>query len=170
MFAQNALTAFPVVAVLLGACSTLPSGPSVLVLPGTGKSFDQFRGDEADCRQFAFEQVGGVSPSRAANESGVRSGAIGTAVGAAAGAAVGGGRGAATGAGAGLLVGGVAGTGAAESAGYETQRRYDFGYVQCMYAKGHRVPVSGQLVSQPNQTTSQPPPPPPGAAPPAVVR
>ncbi|HWT71813.1 MAG TPA: glycine zipper family protein, partial [Oxalicibacterium sp.] len=25
----------------LSACTTMPTGPSVLVLPGTGKSFDQ---------------------------------------------------------------------------------------------------------------------------------
>src|SRR5215212_9603838 len=25
----------------------------------------------------------------------------------------------------------------------EAQRRYDFAFVQCMYARGHKVPVSG---------------------------
>jgi hypothetical protein len=29
---------------LLGACATVPTGPSVMVLPGGGKSFDQFLG------------------------------------------------------------------------------------------------------------------------------
>lgn len=28
-------------AALLGACAYLPTGPSVMALPGTGKSFDQ---------------------------------------------------------------------------------------------------------------------------------
>jgi hypothetical protein len=51
---------------------------------------------------------------------------------------------------------------------YEAQQRYDAAYVQCMYAKGHQVPVSGQFagaISQ--QAPSQlPPPPPSGATPP----
>jgi hypothetical protein len=29
------------------------------------------------------------------------------------------------------------------AAAYEMQRRYDFSYIQCMYFKGHKVPVSG---------------------------
>ena len=38
----------PLLALLaLGACTTLPTGPSILALPGTGKSFDQFRADDA---------------------------------------------------------------------------------------------------------------------------
>ena len=36
-------------AAVLGACTTMPSGPAVLVLPGTGKSVDQFRMDDMDC-------------------------------------------------------------------------------------------------------------------------
>ena len=44
----------------LGACSVMPAGPSVMALPGTGKTFDQFRADDNSCRQFAFQQVGGV--------------------------------------------------------------------------------------------------------------
>ena len=35
----------------LGACVTVPSGPSMMSLPGTGKSFDQFRADDFECRQ-----------------------------------------------------------------------------------------------------------------------
>ena len=46
---------------LLGACAYMPTGPSVMALPGTGKSFDQFRADDANCRQYAFQQSGGVS-------------------------------------------------------------------------------------------------------------
>ena len=37
---------------LLGGCVSMPSGPSMMVLPGTGKSFDQFRADDADCREL----------------------------------------------------------------------------------------------------------------------
>ena len=32
---------------LLGACATVPTGPSVMVLPGSGKSFEQFQVDDA---------------------------------------------------------------------------------------------------------------------------
>ena len=159
-----------VVLLLLAGCTTIPTGPSMLVLPGTGKSFDQFQADDAVCRQFAYQQVGGMTPERATIDSGVRSAAVGTAIGAAAGAAIDGGHGAATGAGAGLLMGGLAGTGAAETSGYGAQRRYDFGYQQCMYAKGHRIPVSGRFMTEPRQPSypqsSSRPPPPPGTAPP----
>jgi hypothetical protein len=151
---------FPFAAALLvSACTTLPSGPSVLVLPGTGKSFDAFRADDLTCRQFAHEQIGGVTPASAASDSGMRSAAVGTAVGAAAGAAVGGGRGAGVGAGAGLVIGGLSGVSAAESSSYGAQRRYDYAFVQCMYAKGHRVPVSGKFTAAPAQPAFPPPPP-----------
>lgn len=56
----------------------------------------------------------------------------------------------------------------AETAGAsasDMQRRYDLGYIQCMYAKGHRVPVLGPMTTQP--APIPPPPPPPGTAPPA---
>jgi hypothetical protein len=152
---------------ILGACMTMPTGPSVMVMPGTGKNFDQFRADDAVCRQYALEQVGGTDPNQVAVDSGVKSAAVGTIVGAAAGAAMGGNsQGAAAGAGVGLLVGALAGTGAGQSSAYGTQHRYDNAFIQCMYAKGHRVPVSGQLMSAPAQRSNPPPPPPPGYAPP----
>lgn len=161
---------------LLGACTTVPTGPGVMALPGTGKTFDQFRADDFECRQFASYQVGGATPDQAASDSGARSAAAGTLIGAAAGAAAGGGRGAAVGAGAGLAVGAMAGTGAADTSAYSQQRRYDFGYVQCMYAKGHKVPVSGNFASSnspsgpanvpPAPPSGSPPPPPPGSPPP----
>jgi hypothetical protein len=145
---------------LLGGCASVPNGPSVLVLPGTGKSFDQFRGDDIVCRQFAQAQLGGTA-NQASMESGVRSAAVGTVLGAAAGAAINGGRGAGVGAGTGLALGGLSGAGAGQASAGEAQRRYDFGYQQCMYAKGHRVPVSGRFLteSQPSSAYSYPPPP-----------
>jgi YmgG-like glycine-zipper protein len=146
---------------LLGACVTVPTGPGVLVLPGTGKNFDQFRADDAVCRQFARDQVGGVTADQASTQSAVQSAAVGTALGAAAGAAFNGGQGAAVGAGAGLLVGALAGTGASQNSAYLNQQRYDYGYQQCMYAKGHRVPVYGHYAAQPSPAAYPPPPPPP---------
>lgn len=151
----------------LGACVSVPSGPSVLVLPGTGKNFDQFRLDEMVCRQYASSQVGGAEVNQAALQSGVTSAVVGAAVGAVAGAAVGGdSRGAAAGAGVGVLAGSAAGTDASRATGGELQRRYDNGFIQCMYAKGHRVPVGGEFASAPGgaaPTMNAPPPPPPSA-------
>jgi hypothetical protein len=140
-----------------------------MVLPGSSKTFDQFRADDFECRQFAQGQVGGTTPTQAASTSGVTSAAVGTVIGAAAGAAIDGSRGAAVGAGTGLAVGALAGAGAAEGSGYQLQRRYDTGYIQCMYAKGHRVPASGNFTdSRPaaKYPSTPPPPPPPGYPPP----
>jgi len=154
-------------ALALGACAVVPSGPSVMALPGTGKSFDQFRSDDYNCRQYAFGQVGGVSTQDAANTSAVGSTVLTTALGAAAGAAFGGGEGAAVGAGVGLLTGAAIGTGTAQASGYATQQRYDGAYVQCMYASGHKVPVYGNVTYGAPRPAARayyypPPPPPPG--------
>jgi hypothetical protein len=149
----------------LGACAVAPpSGPSVMVLPGEGKSFDQFRADDFECRQFANNQIGGATPGQASVDSGVKSAAIGTAVGAAAGALIGGHEGAAIGAGTGLLFGSAAGAGAANASAYTLQQRYDMGYQQCMYAKGDKVPMAEQPVRRRRRSSyydSPPPPPPP---------
>lgn len=146
----------------LGACAVVPTGPSVMVLPGTGKSFDQFRYDDGSCRQYAFGQSGGVSTQDAANTAAVGSTVVATALGAAAGAAFGGGEGAAVGAGVGLLTGAAVGTGTAQTSGYATQQRYDNAYIQCMYAAGHRVPVYGMTPAPRARSYYYPPPPPPG--------
>lgn len=158
-------------ALLLTACASVPNGPSAMALPGTGKDFEQFRYDDASCRQFAHEQIGGTTANQAANDSFARSAAVGTALGAAVGAAAGGGRGAGVGAATGLLVGSAIGVDEANVSSYGAQHRYDNAYIQCMYAKGHRVPVSGRIVTQqrpaynpPPAPAAYPPPPPPGYA------
>lgn len=155
---------------LLAGCVSMPTGPSVMVLPGSGKNFDQFRADDMDCRQFAGSQVGGGTPDSAAENSALKSAAVGTAVGAAAGAIIGGRHGAAAGAGTGLIVGSAAGAGAAGSSQYTLQQRYDIGYTQCMYAKGHQVPVSGRAYGGQRSAATYytPPPPPPGAGAPGA--
>ena len=152
---------------LLGACVSVPSGPSVMVLPGTGKSFDQFRADDYECRQFANFQVGGTDANQAAGESVAKSAVLGAVVGTAAGAAIGGRSGAGVGLGAGTAMGALAGTGAGDASAHGVQRRYDYAFVQCMYAKGHKVPVSGRLTSAPpaGPSYTPPPPPPPPPAP-----
>ena len=158
-------------ALLLTACATPPSGPGVLVLPGTGKNFDQFRFDDQDCRSYASAQIGGKTAEQAGNESALQSAVVGTAIGTAAGALLGGHQGAAVGAGVGLMGGSLAGAGASQAAAGSLQQRYDGAFTQCMYAKGHKVPVAGRYSDAPRRTQSTartPPPPPPGQPPPEV--
>jgi hypothetical protein len=160
----------------LAACATIPSGPSVMSLPGTGKNFEQFRIDDAVCRQFAYEQVGGATGQQAAQDAAVKSAVVGTLLGAAAGAAIGSasgdmGAGAAIGAGSGLILGSATGTSYSSVSYYESQRRYDHAYLQCMYAKGNRIPAYGRFTSpaSPASTGWESPPPagyPPPPAPP----
>jgi hypothetical protein len=146
---------------LLGACATVPAGPSVMVMPGTGKSFDQFQGDDLVCRQWAAQQAG-TTPERAGGLATAERAGLGTLIGAGLGAAIGAaahnpGLGAAVGAGGGLLAGTAVGAGAGQRAAYDVQRRYDAAYEQCMYAKGNRVPG----VAAPPAGILPPPPPAP---------
>jgi hypothetical protein len=39
------------------ACASMPTGPSVLMLPGSGKGHDQFRAEDARCRQRAASEM-----------------------------------------------------------------------------------------------------------------
>jgi hypothetical protein len=162
------------VILVISGCASLPNGPSVMVLPGTGVVFEQFRNDDIICQQYASFQVGGITANQAGVQSGVTSAVVGTALGAAAGAAFGGGSGAAIGAGSGLIAGSLVGTGIAGSSMDTVQQRFDIAYIQCMYAKGHQVPVSGQfsgLSALPAATTHQHiPPPPSGSPPPAPLK
>jgi len=81
---------------LVNGCSTLPSSPSVLVLPGTGKNFDQFRNDDLVCRQLVRADIAASQKEIDSNEEG--------------------------------------------------QQSYDIGYIQCMYGKGHQVPVPEEFM------------------------
>ena len=159
------------VALLIGSlagCATMPTEPSILALPGTGKSLNDFRASDFQCRHYAAQQIGASTGDPA-----LRNAAIGTAIGAVAGAAIGGHQGAGVGAGAGLLFGSATGAEASRSYGYDAQRRYDNAYVQCMYAGGHKVPVSAAMArgmvesssSAPAATGTSIPPPPPHAPP-----
>ena len=155
--------------VVMSGCVTLPTGPSVLVLPAPGKPLEQFQADDMTCRQWAGQQAG-TSAQETATRNTVRGAAVGTAIGAGAGALLGAasgnaGAGAAIGAGSGLLVGTASGAGAGQEYGYEAQRKYDYGYVQCMYAKGNQIP--GQVHQYRLRTVS--PPPPRNAVPPDYI-
>jgi hypothetical protein len=152
-------------AMLLAGCATFPPGPSVMVMPGNGKSFEAFQGDDSVCRQWAQNQTG-WNANQTVNENlaggAIAGGALGAAAGALIGAASGNvGPGAAIGAGAGLLGGAALNSTQAYGAGGEVQRRYDNAYQQCMYAKGNQIPANVQASNRRSTRWSYPPPPPP---------
>jgi len=133
----------------LGACAVgPPPGPSVAALPGKDKSLEAFQQDDAACRTYAAQTLGGVSPADAANQSMANSAVVGTLVGAAAGAAIGAAAGnpaagAAIGAGSGLLLGSASGANAANYSAGSVQRGYDISYAQCMTSHGDQVASGG---------------------------
>ncbi len=111
----------------------MPTGPTVLVLQGTGKNFAQFGTDDTVCRRFAALQAKGVAPDQAA----VRSGLLSRHGGATA-------------------VPGLEPTG---EVGETPQDLYNIAYIQCMYERGHRVPVPGHVLFEDRQEAYPPPPP-----------
>ncbi len=134
-------------------CASIPNGPGVMALPGRGMSFDQFQADDYACQLYARQATGLPATQQAATDSAVNNAAVGTAIGAAAGALLGAaggnaGAGAAIGAGSGLIFGSAAGADAYGGTAYNVQERYDGAYVQCMYAKGHQVPVPAGVAAQ----------------------
>jgi len=146
----------------LAGCVTVPTGPAVIALPGTAKSFDQFRADDVSCRQYAQYSLG-PGAERVAADTAAANAAGGALLGAAAGAIIGSatgqaGPGAAIGAGTGLLFGSAAGANAAGYSYYGMQRHYDMAYLQCMYARGNQVPSGPRYGPRPYG-------PPPGAPP-----
>src|SRR5260370_39759022 len=73
---------------LCAGCVSVPPGPTITVMPGPDKSFEQFQADDAVCRQWASQQAGG--PPQTAFAQGAGTGAaIGTIAGAGPGAAIG---------------------------------------------------------------------------------
>jgi Glycine-zipper domain len=122
-----------------------PAAPSFAAMPGPHKSYEAFQGDDQYCQASAQQAIGHQSPGQAANDAGVGTAVVGTALGALAGAALGSvsghaGTGAAVGAGTGLIAGSAVGSRNAAVAGGSVQARYDVVYAQCMAAKGNRVP------------------------------
>jgi len=162
-----------VVLLALGGCATLPSGPSVNVLPGPGKSFEAFRGEDASCRQWAEQRIG-TPPQEVQNQNAATGAVAGTAIGAGVGAALGSasghaGAGALIGAASGLLIGTAAGSDSGRVYGREAQRRYDNAYVQCMYSYGNQVPGRRVVAAPPRPVVAAAPPPPPPPPAPALA-
>lgn len=138
---------------LLSGCATVPMGPDVTVLPAQGKSFSQFRTEDATCREWAAKQIG-MSPGKSYQNNLATGAVTGTAVGAGLGAVLGAisghaGPGAAVGAASGLLFGSAIGSDAGQVNGSEAQRRYDTAYMQCMYTYGNQVPGFARAAQAP---------------------
>ena len=92
--------------IFLVGCSTVPSGPSALALPGDKASESQFRKDEKACRAFAHEELVGCSHKPKSLE--------------------------------------------------EAQLHFDINYLQCMYTKGHLIPISGEILTDKTGTGPAP--------------
>jgi hypothetical protein len=130
----------------LGACTVAPpTGPSVMALPGQGKTFPQFQQDDQYCRNYAQSRTSnaGAQAANASNDT-ARTAVVGTLIGAAAGAVLGSlsgnvGAGAGIGAGAGLLGGSAVAGGQAQNAADSLQGQYDVAYAQCMVGYGNTV-------------------------------
>lgn len=128
----------------LAGCATVPAGPAVPAMPGTRASGEQFARDDAACRaqaQAAFAPSAAQPANDAAAANVVGGTLLGAAIGALIGAAFGDpGAGAAIGAGTGLLGGSAAAADISGRSNVTLQAAYDRAYLQCMYARGHRVP------------------------------
>lgn len=115
-------------ALVLGACaSTPPPGPSLAVLPGTGKDLAAFQQDDMICQQHAVARTGYGSPAGAA-EAGSPAGTAGSAANGASGKETAG------------VTPVAAGTTAANAAvPVGTQPFDEAGYLQCMASRGDTV-------------------------------
>lgn len=154
----------------LTACATLPTGPSVAVMPAPGKPFGLFTQEDATCRLWAERQIG-LSPQETIEKNTAAGAIAGTAIGAGVGALLGAasghaGSGAAIGGASGLLIGSTSGANSGQMYGQEAQRRYDIAYLQCMYAHGNQVAGNRRVIRRTYRTYTVVPPPPPMAAPP----
>ncbi len=148
----------------LGACSVAPpSGPSVVAMPGPGKTFQQFQQDDYNCRGYAQSRMGNPGQDAANAQNNATTTAVaGTVIGAVAGAALGSlggnvGAGAALGAGAGLLGGASVAGNNTQAAADSLQRRYDIAYAQCMVGNGETI--QGGPAPSPYGYAAPPPPP-----------
>jgi hypothetical protein len=129
---------------LAGCAVAPPSGPQVMALPGSGKTYEQFTAEDQTCRQAAATFAGPAPAAQDSTNAAVGSAVLGTALGAAAGAAIGSvggavGGGAAVGGALGLLAGSSIGAANAQASAGQLQAKYDTAYTQCMVSKGNSV-------------------------------
>lgn len=149
----NAVSIIVTVLLLFTGCATAPLGPTVQVMPASGKPFALFQAESEQCQAWAFQQMGGQEAVDRINSHavlyGIIGGAIGAGIGALSGASWGHGprssgryaaRGAAMGAGIGTAAGAAQGAAASAYSGQQLQMIYDDAYAQCMYSKGNQVP------------------------------
>jgi hypothetical protein len=134
-----------VVLVAIAGCVTVPTGPTVAVMPGSQKPFEVFRADDAECRTCVCANRRPAGEQAAMN-SAAATAIASTLIGAAAGAAI---------------DPSVATPDRAPRSAQDQpavrqrggqQRRgifvllhaayYDTAYLQCMYAKGNKVPAN----------------------------
>ncbi len=124
---------------IASACGTIPTngGPTVGVLPGGGKNMVEFNKDDIACRDNAQARakdntplpmamgLGSIEVASARPRAVVRDRTEDT-----------------------LSTGSVFGNApAADPALITKQQRYDTAYVQCMYSKGHKIPVGEAMSS-----------------------
>ena len=146
-----------IAAVALAGCAPTVMAPTVPVMPGANKPFDQFAVDQQTCQGYANSQTAPLSAQ--ANNQALGGAILTTALGAGLGAAIGGGQGAAIGAASGALVGGAAGAQGSSIAGMSIQQQYNVYYSQCMYARGNQVPgFSPNMYGLPPYGGGPPPP------------
>ena len=126
--------------ILLTACVSAPTGPTITIMPREGKSFEEFKRDDDECRSFASKSV--QDGNAAALKAGAISAATGAAIGAAAGAMYQGGssKNVGTGAAIGMVGGAAVGAMGASTKETQAQNQYNTAYQQCMYTKGNQVP------------------------------
>ncbi len=126
-------------AFLAVACAVLPGGtsPTVEVLPGGGKDMAAFNSDDIACRTAATSRANENSPLPTAMGLGNRNDVVAST------------RGRVT-----LRENSEASTGSvyggspAADAGTPTaQQRFDTAYVQCMFSKGHKIPMKTEMSS-----------------------
>lgn len=157
----------------LGACAaSIPTQPTVVAMPGHGKSWDQFLADVQTCKAYAGMQMPGAQQEGAQiHNQAVTSSLVGTALGAGVGAALGSlagnvGAGAGIGAGFGLLGGAAVANSDTQTATDSLQGQYDVAYAQCMVGHGETIeqPVEQPVYVEPTPVyVPEPvfPPPPP---------
>ena len=136
--ASSALAAL----VIISGCANTPTGPSVQIMPATGRDLNLFTDDDTVCRHYAAGQIEGDASHANWMQAAVAGG--GTLLGAGLGAAIGGGKGALIGGAAGAIGGTAVGAIPAGKAQDSLQGRYDTAYSQCQYTRGNQVPGMAQ--------------------------